>query len=507
MFVLVARLHAVIYDRGTPAAGFPAPWFEGPTAMPCFSRTIAPWLLCLLVLPLAATAETITYFRGDRGLAGRDDQRLPETFDEKTEQLWRVPVDSGHSTPCVTATAIYLTTFDADKKLNTVALDRATGKLLWSQTSPATRLEEYHSSGSPAVSTPACDDARVYSFFGSYGLLCYDTAGKLLWSKPMPPFQDEFGSSSSPVLIDGKLLLNEDHDLNSFLLCVDAATGNTVWQTAREGFTRSYATPVLWESSGGKQVIVAGALELAGYDLETGKQRWSLSGLARIVNTTPAAHGGMLYVATWSPGGDSDARIGMEPWDIALKLWDKNQDKRLVREECDNKDVLDRFYRIDLNQDKGLDEYEWQKYAKVFELARNSIMAIRPAFGSSAPPQVVWQYEKGIPYVSSPLVYRDVVYLVKDGGIVTSLDALSGKVLKQARARGTGTYYSSPVAGDGKVFMVSDRGVLSVLKAEGQWSVLNSRDFGERTVATPVIHDGKVFIRTEAALYCFGVKS
>ncbi len=464
-------------------------------------------------------AEDSSFFRADRGVTARDDRPLPDRFDSADVLMWRQPLAPGHSTPCVHGDAIYLSTFDRDR-LHTVSLDRATGKIRWSQTVQTDRSEPYHSTGSPASPTPACDGKRVYSFFGSYGLLCYDLQGKLLWSKPMGPFQDEFGSASSPVLVDGKLLINQDHDLNNFLLCVDSATGKTLWQTPREGFTRSYSTPIVWDGvsagkRGKKLVIVAGALRLTGYDLETGKQLWSVDGLARIVNTTPVVAGGLLVVATWSPGGDSDARITMEPWEVAVKQWDKNADGKLTREEANNKEVLDRFYRIDLNQDQGIDRDEWGKYARVFELARNSVMALRlsdtageasgPA--AAATPQLLWKYERGIPYVSSPLVYRDTIFVVKDGGIVTSLTPDTGRMIKQARVAGTGSYYSSPVAGDGKVFIVSERGVLSVLQAAGDWEVISSHDFGERTVATPVISDGKIYVRTEQALYCFAIRS
>jgi hypothetical protein len=118
--------------------------------------------------------------------------------------------------------------------------------------------------------------------------------------------------------------------------------------------------------------------------------------------------------------------------------------------------------------------------------------------------EVLWTFDKGVPYVASPLFYRDVLYMVKDGGILTSLDPATGKPLKQARARGTGNYYASPVAGDGKLYVVSERGVISVVQAGGEWSILSSHDLAERTVATPVIVDGKILIRTEAAMYCFG---
>lgn len=458
-------------------------------------------LIAVMFVGPGAAAEPAAYFRAEHGVIDKAGT-LPEAVDSAEAILWRVPIAKGHSTPTISGDAIYLTTFD-DGKLKTVCLDRATGAERWSQTAPSERIEPYHPTGSPAAASCACDGRRVYTFFGSYGLLCYDLNGKLVWSLPMKPFQDEFGSPSSPVLADGKLLLNEDHDLDSFLLCLDAATGKELWRARRDGFTRSYATPIVVERGGRKQVIVAGALQMVGYDLENGKQLWTVDGLARIVNTTPAVVGDLLFVPTWSPGGDTEARASMEPWDVALKQWDANGDKQLTREECNNKDVLDRFYRIDLDQNQLLSEGEWVKYARVFELARNSVMVLRLT-PDGGPPRLVWQYEKGIPYVPSPLVYRDVLYLIKDGGILTTFDAAGGRVLKLARMRGTGNYYASPVAGDGKVYLASEAGVLTVLKAGGEPETLASHDFGERTVATPVAADGRLYVRTEAALYCLG---
>jgi outer membrane protein assembly factor BamB len=353
------------------------------------------------------------------------------------------------------------------------------------------------------VATPASDGRRVFVFFGSYGLLCYDLDGKLVWSQPLGPFQDEFGSGSSPILAHGKLLINEDHDIDSFLMALDTESGQAVWKTAREGFTRSYSTPVIWSPAGKPQVVVAGALELAGYDLASGRQLWRMEGLARIVNTTPIVDGQRMYVATWSPGGDTAARIAMEPWSFALEQWDHDHNRKLTRAEVDNKDVLDRFYRIDLNQDQALDEAEWTKYAAVFERAQNSLVAVGPPAAGGSTPQVLWRYSKGLPYVPSPLEYQGVLYLVKDGGIVSSLDPATGKLIKQGRARGAGGYYASPVGGDGKVYLASEAGVISVLKAAGHWQVLASHDLGERTMATPVIVGPRVLVRTEKALYCF----
>lgn len=467
-----------------------------------------PRLIVLVVLSLvqgtawaAACGEKISYFRNDGGVAAEDRQPLPERLDDSA-LVWRLPLASGHSTPCVSGDTIYLTTFENDE-LATVALNRRTGQPRWRKVAPTTRIEQYHATSSPATATPACDGQRVYVFFGSCGLLCYDLAGKLLWSKEMGPFQDEFGSASSPIIVDDKLLISADHDVHSFLLAVDRSTGEEAWRADREGFTRSYATPVVWETDGRKQVLVAGALQLVAYDLDSGEKLWWVNGLARIVNTTPAQGLGLFYVATWSPGGDTDARVAMPPWQTALESWDDNGDGLLSSEEAKDPDVLDRFYRIDLNQDGGLDQAEWNKYARVFELAQNSLLAIRPGgTGDLTETAVEWEYRKGLPYVPSPLLYHERLYLVKNGGILTCLDAQNGRMQKQLRLSSSENYYASPVAGDGKIYVASEPGVVSVLDAASS-RVVFKRDFGERTMATPVIAEGRVYLRTEQALYCF----
>jgi outer membrane protein assembly factor BamB len=108
-----------------------------------------------------------------------------------------------------------------------------------------------------------------------------------------------------------------------------------------------------------------------------------------------------------------------------------------------------------------------------------------------------------LPYVASPLVYRGHVFLIKDGGIVTLLDAQTGKLVKQARAGGEGNYYASPVGGDGKIYAASTAGAVTVFEAGSNAKVLFSRDFQERIAATPVLADGRVYLRTGKALYCF----
>lgn len=445
--------------------------------------------------------QRLSYFRSNHGVAIPDDCQLCVDF--RTQQLaWRKSVGPGCSTPCVVDNLIVVTTFE-DGRLFTVALDLSDGVEQWRQEVPATQIEPFHNTGSAAVATPASNGEEIFAFFGSYGMLCYDRQGQLQWSRPFKSFQDEWGAASSPILVDETVIINQDHDVNSFLIALDQKTGQTTWQTDRAEFTRSYATPIVWQGSTTTHVVVAGALQLVAYNTSDGGREWSLGGLSRIVNPTPVIARNRIYVATWSPWVEGGDRFQMQPWTDALLEWDTNGDSQLAHSELPNDPVGGDFVRIDLNKNGTLNQSEWEKHANVFAQAENSVMAIHPAPAGLARPRILWKHKRGQPYVASPLVYREVVYTVKDGGIVTTWEADSGKMLKRGRIRGKGRYFASPVAGDGKVYLASERGFMTIIKAGKKWEIISSHDFRERITATPVLIEGQVLIRTEDALYCF----
>ncbi len=181
----------------------------------------------------AETRSPATFFRSDAEIVRTNTGPLPDRFDAPTKLRWRTRVDSGQSTPIVSNGRIFLTTYRAaDRELATVAVDPASGQVLWKQNAPAERIEQLHPSmGSPAAATPACDGERLFVFFGSYGLICYDLEGRKLWEHALGPFRDEYGASSSPMLVEDKVILCEDHDVDSFLIALDARTGKIVWKT------------------------------------------------------------------------------------------------------------------------------------------------------------------------------------------------------------------------------------------------------------------------------------
>ena len=355
-----------------------------------------------------------SYFRHDHGIA-RGSPELPADFEKGAKQLWRTPVDKGHSTPCVCGDSIFLTTFRAEEKeLATIAIDRASGRIRWKKSVPTKTLEAFHVTGSPASSTPACNGSQVFAFFGSYGMLCYDLDGNLLWERRMGPFQDEFGACSSPILVDDNVVLNEDHDLGSFIIALDQRTGETKWEIPREEATRSYSTPILLERDGVKEILVAGSLQLLAYDAATGKKRWWYNGLSRIMDSTPLIHDGVIYIASWTPGGDPGERIAMEPFQDAIGKYDKDQDEMISKNELPaGSPVLDRFFRIDLNQNEKLEEGEWSRHALVFERAQNMAVAIEPGSNGELTSRFVkWTYTRGLPTVTFTFMSRTNLFLM-----------------------------------------------------------------------------------------------
>jgi len=278
---------------------------------------------CTLIISLwqrvgATAAEDLVYFRSDAGVAASA-ATLPENLDDPRALVWRVALDAGHSTPILSHGKVFLTAWRPDaKELATVALDENSGRQLWRNPVVPPRVETTHEIGNPATATPACDGKRLYAFFGSLGMLCYDLDGKLLWEQRMGPFRDEYGAGSSPVLVDGKIILNQDHDIDSYLIALDCATGRVLWKVPRPDAVRSYSTPSVWKHDGKPELLVAGALQLNAYDPANGSRLWWLNGLARIVIPTPVLSDGLIYMASWAPGGDPANRVTFLPWPAAL---------------------------------------------------------------------------------------------------------------------------------------------------------------------------------------------
>ena len=405
---------------------------------------------------------------------------------------------------------IFLTAVAEKEKLETICLDRATGKIIWRVEAPHNTLEKIHGIGSYAQPSPAADSERVVVLFGSSGLYCYDHDGKQLWYRQMGPFNDDFGAAASPIIAGDRVILGQDHDTGSFLAAFDKRSGEPVWHTDRSEFSRNYCTPVIWEVDGKKQVVMAGTLRVAGYDFDTGRELWTVRGISRVVCMTPVVgDDNTLYVAGWSAGGEPGEEIRLEPFDDFAAKADANKNGTLEASEVvDSPALKTRFTQCDRNKDGQVTRTEYDEFRNLFDKSQNVVLAVKPGgSGDISESHVLWKYPKFTPFCASPLFYQGRVYTVKDGGILSSLDAASGQPGKSGRVTGTGNYYASPVGGDGKVYVLSQRGTLSVISAAAQWQVIHSVDFGEDCYATPALLDGRIYLRTSGHLYCFGTEN
>lgn len=476
--------------------------------LPTSALRVAAWSLLLLVRPAGADAAPSNWpqFRGVNACGVSLDAHPPEKFGPDENVLWRVAVPWSPSSPCVWADRIFLTTFN-DGKLEVRCHARTDGTLRWSTgITPESIEDHHHLDGSPAASTPATDGRHVVSYFGSFGLICHDIDGKELWRRPLPLALSggRFGTGTSPVIVGDTVLLNRDQYQYSSLLALDVASGKTKWETPRPEITGSFGTPTLWRNAGTDEVVVAGSAVLKAYDFKTGAERWSIPGVAGTVCTTPVSGSGLLFFAAWSPGQADSPR---QTWEKFLETHDKNHDGVVEISEIteSRRDYLRAF---DRNRDGKITPEDWERIKAGDARAENVLIAVKPGgAGDISDSHVAWKFRKALPYVPSPLHYEDRIYLVKDGGLISSLDAKTGEPFyAQERIAGAnGNYYASPIAVDGRIIVASLPGKLSVIKAGGtKPEVLHQVDFHSRILATPAVVGEQIYVRTVTDLWAFG---
>ena len=448
-------------------------------------------------------------FRGPNGSGIAAGQKPPVEFGPDKNVKWKVPVPSGLSSPIVAGDKLVITAFD-NGKLYTIAYNRADGKEAWRAEAPAKQIEGHHKTeGSPAASTPVTDGERIVSYFGSCGLFCYDLSGRQLWKFDMPTAvtAGEFGSGVSPILVDGVVILVRDEMKDSKVIALDAANGSLKWERKRLS-PASYSTPVVWETPAGKQIVAAGHARMIGYNLKTGAEEWSVTGVPSAVCSSPVTAEGLLLFAGGSSGPE-DADVQMPTFGSMLKDLDTNKDGALSREEAE-KAFAGFFDNQDANKDGKVTRDEWDAIIKFMSEGKNSAFALKAGgIGDVTESHVLWKKTKGLPYIASAIAYRGQYVMVKDGGIVTAYDAKTGEEVYQERTAASGSYYASPVAANGYIYFTAlDGGAVTVLKAGADKADVMAKNpkLGERTAATPAIADDTMFIRTEKHLYAFAEK-
>ena len=285
------------------------------------------------------------------------------------------------------------------------------------------------------------------------------------------------------------------------MIAVNPANGETLWRKDRKPASGgAYATPVLF---GKDQFVTFSPFELAGFDVKTGDKVWWVGGLPPQPKATPLVAGGVIYAYSRSFYGDSLPPI--QPWAAALEQNDKDHDGVLTKPEVPEGPAKTYFGVVDKNKDGKINQAEWEQMIEA-AMPKSVFIAIKPeGRGDLTASAVVWRFERNIPDVPMPLLYRGSVYMVQNGGIFSALDPATGVVQKQGRLTGAlGDYYASPVAADGRIYTVNQEGKMAVVKAGKDWEVIGVNDLGEDCFATPAIVEGGLYVRTASALYRFG---
>ncbi len=324
------------------------------------------------------------------------------------------------------------------------AINRSDGQILWQHTAREELPHEgIQKTASWASSSPVTDGEHVYAFFGSKGLFCYDMQGNLIWEKDLGDMNiiNNWGWGSSPVLYDDKIVINWDHEDQSFIIALDKKTGRELWKVIRDEGT-SWTTPLIVESQGQAQVITSAANRIRSYELATGDLLWESSGLAAPeVIPSPVAANDMVYVMS---GGIFKAT---------------------------------ELQAIKLSEAKG------------------------DITGSTA---LVWTLDKDTPYVSSPLLYDNLLYFLKgNDGTIACFNAATGEeYFSRKRLKGIGKVYASPVGAGGRIYISSRKGTTKVIKHGPQYEALAVNKLDDSFSASPAIVDNELFLRGEKNLYC-----
>ncbi len=467
--------------------------------------------VCLLLLtPSVSPAAELVWdrFRGPNGSGISGATGIPEEFGPETNVVWKTPLPHGLSSPVFGNDSIFLTGSEGDK-LVTFSLDRNTGRIKWRRQIERERAGRLRAPNNPASPSVATDGENLFAFFQDFGLVAYGPDGNELWRLPLGPFNNPMGLGASPVYVDGKVIQVCDSETDSFMVALDAATGEIAWRRERPYSLRGFSTPVLYRPDGaGVQLLVPGSYEFAAFDVSSGEKVWWVQGLTWQMKPTPVLdEEGFAYVLGWAGSADFGQQEDVPPFDQVLAELDADKDGRLsaveLRERLGNK-VRNGLGSYDLDNSKFMEARDWEHHRRK-RLAVNAVRKIKlGGKGDVTDGAVRWLHYKSLPNVPSPLLYDGIVYLVKDGGLVTALSAEDGTVLKQGRLReAMGRYFASPVAADGKMYAADETGQVAVVRLGAEWTVIRTNAMGEEVYATPVVMDGRLFIRTRSALYCF----
>lgn len=419
-------------------------------------------------------------FRGYMSSGVLDNAALPEKFDvSKSENIrWKVEIPGmGLSSPVIWDDKLFLTSAvsTADKDgfrpgiygdiapVNdssvhnwiVFCIDKNTGKTIWQKTAySGVPVMKRHPKSTHANTSVATDGKHVVAFFGSEGLFCYDMAGNLLWKKSFGILKSvffmvksaEWEFASSPIIHNGVLIIQCDVLENSFVAAYDVASGKELWKTPRNEYP-GWCTPNVYTNGGKTFIALNGYKHRGGYDFVTGREVWRMSGGGDIQIPTPITGNGLIYFN--SAHGKSSPILAVRT--------DASGDISLKDNETSNK-------------------------------------------------YISWSLERGGSYMHTMLLYRNKLYNVNWNGTVVCLDPLTGKEIYNGKLGKSKSFIASPVASDGKIYIVDEEGVVYIIDSSDKLNLLAEIPLNDICLTAPAITDGIIYFRTQKYLIAAGNK-
>jgi outer membrane protein assembly factor BamB len=421
-------------------------------------------------------AQNWPSFRGPNASGTVDVKWAPTKWDatKGTNILWKRPIPGlAHSSPVIWENKIFVTTAvsskgneyfrhglfgDVDSDTDTsphawhvFCLDKRSGQVVWDRVAcEGVPKIKRHIKSTHANSTPATDGRYVVAFFGSEGLYCYDSNGKLIWKKDLGVldagwFYDadyQWETASSPIIHRNMVIVQCDVQKNSFIAAFDLKDGRELWRTPREEIP-SWGTPTIYEGKNRVELVTNATRAVRGYDPTTGKELWKLVGNPEVTATTPIAGLDLIFICnSYRPNQPIYAIRAGATGDISLKP----------------NETSNQF--------------------------------------------VAWSMQRGGTYMPTPLIYGDYLYTCANHGVMACYNAKTGERIYQQRIGDKGGSYSaSPVAADGKIYLSSEDGDIFVVKAGPKYELLSANPMGEVLMATPAISEGIILVRGQHNLF------
>lgn len=415
------------------------------------------WFRIVLVVGLCApaAAEDWPHWRGPTRDGISLETGLPTRWSPTDNVQWRIAMpDRSGATPIISGETIFLNVADGEGNLFLWTLDRKDGSLRWKQfLSDGDARQRKQNMSSPS---PVTDGKHVWVMTGTGMLRAFDFDGSQTWERDIQKDYGRFGLNwgyaSSPLLLDGFLYVQVLHGMKtdepSYLLKIDASSGKTLWHVERptnaiRESPDSYSTPALLEYDGQREIVITGGDVVTGHDLETGQELWRADGL--------------------NPDNDPNYRIVASPIVMDGIIYAPTRVKPMLALKSGGR-------------------------------------------GDITTSHLLWAFNNG-PDVPTPVTDGKYLYIVNDKGITFCLDAKSGAVIWGPERIASGIYSSSPVLADGKIYVTSEDGITTVMKAGPEFGVLSENDLESYTLSSVAVSQGQLFMRTEDFFYCIGERN